>query len=217
MNKKPDPPPEAWRNRYKPGDTTLDTCGYCEYCVGLVDKYGCTLEGQCTLGKSTEAIVYWTSECTIKTCSKNELKFIMSFIAKKVEVYKDMIEQSKLDIEKLKTMIPDAINLPTLPHERPLNYFNIDDTIAVWIEHNEQWYFGKVIDGPKHHEGAVSYNLNEYKPIAKEVLACGAKVPLILLKEEFNYFSQYPDKYNLWCDRSYNFDFNGRILEPISI
>lgn len=103
-----------------------------------------------------------------------------------------------------------------LPSMRKYNHFNIDDEVAVFIENN--WYFGKVKNGYRHHDGCVSYELENYGPKEtdenfKSFLSCGFMIPGIMLKSEYDYFQKNPEEYVEWISKSYNRKYNGNYLE----
>jgi len=128
-----------------------------------------------------------------------------------------------------------------LPHERPHDYFNIDDRIVVWVffdqdsEHYgknlEGWYTGLVRPGYRHHDGCVSYVLDGFGPQDPErdeygmskdknfhgYWGCGYSQPGILKFEEFNYFKDHTDEYITWFNEAneHYFDHNWDFL-PIN-
>jgi len=67
-----------------------------------------------------------------------------------------------------------------------------------------------VVAGYRHHDGCVSYILDDYpasKPNEKGPWGCGYAVPGILTDKEYTYFKAVPERFLEWskmCDRSYN-------------
>ncbi len=90
-----------------------------------------------------------------------------------------------------------------LPYERPFDHFNIGDRIVVYIEKHNGWYNGTVKAGYRHHDGCVSYELDnigprESDPNFQGYWGCGIAVPSILKEDEMAYFLAYPQDYIEW-------------------
>lgn len=105
-----------------------------------------------------------------------------------------------------------AFYMPPLPRNRKHNHFNIGDKVVVF--YNNLWYTGEVKNGYRHHDGCVSYKLDGIGPQNEgEYWGCGFGVPCVMLKSEYDWFRDNPDKYKIWRDKSCAERYNGEIIE----
>jgi hypothetical protein len=112
--------------------------------------------------------------------------------------------------------------IPELPDKRPYDYYNIDERIYVVFLRTDnptieegKWYSGLVRHGYRHHDGCVSYKLDEVGPQDDNSFwGCGMAVPTILKEEEYIYFQNNPEQYYSWCQVSYKKSYNGEKFDP---
>ena len=101
---------------------------------------------------------------------------------------------------------------PCLPDSRPHNYFNIKDEVRVYID--GKWEHGVVVSGYRHHDGCVSYildNIPESRPDKKGPWGCGKSVPTVIKEWEYQHFADNPGDYQKFLDLS-DREYNGTIL-----
>ena len=81
-----------------------------------------------------------------------------------------------------------------------------------------KWTKGVVKEGYRHHDGCVSYKLENIGPQEKGFWGCGMSVPTVLLESEYTWFIENPDSYKFWSSKAYNREYNGKTIPvaPIS-
>lgn len=112
-----------------------------------------------------------------------------------------------------------------LTHERPHNYFNVGDKVAVYLmleddderkgKIREGWYSGEVRHGYRHHDGCVSYKLDGVGPQDPPMNDSGALLstfegywgsrmaqPGVMKLEEWLYFRDHSKEYIEWFNES---------------
>lgn len=150
------------RNR-KAGSTTLKQCGWCKYRGTGSYRHDCMIEGNCKLlpDYDEENDVRWDTPCVIINKGKED-------IARYIKSHKYAIEDSKKEIKReqeiinnLRGFISKAKNIPPLPWNRGAEHFNVGDRIAAYDESSIAWRFGTVVYGYRHHDGCVSFHLDE--------------------------------------------------------
>lgn len=192
------------------GDTTLVTCGWCDYRGCGSCRYDCMLDGVCSLMKEygEERNVKWDTPCKIKNLGTLDIESLLNNKKWEIESAKRHIETVEKEQSILKELLTKTEWKPPLPDSRPCTYYNIGD--GVWVFYQDNWTHGIVVAGYRHHDGCVSYILDEYpasKANAKGPWGCGYAVPGILTDEEYNYFKAVPERFIEWsklCDRNYN-------------
>ncbi len=192
------------------GDTTFEMCGWCEHRGCGSCRYDCMLSGYCDLMKDygDERNVKWDTPCKIKCLGPEDLKSIISSKKWKIESNEQYIVRLKKQIGVLDTLAENALYRPPLPGSRPHDYYNLGD--GVWVFHENKWNHGTVVAGYRHHDGCVSYILEEYpdsKADKRGPWGCGCAVPGILKDVELQYFKENPEAFTIWCascDRPYN-------------
>jgi hypothetical protein len=155
-----------------------------------------------------ERNVKWDTPCKIKNLGAIDIESLISskdWEIKSSYQHIEVVEQEKKALEYLLTKTAWK---PPLPDSRPCAYYNVGD--RVWVFHENKWNVGTVVAGYRHHDGCVSYILDEYplsKANEKGPWGCGYAVPGILTDREYNYFKAVPERFIEWsklCDRSYN-------------
>lgn len=97
-----------------------------------------------------------------------------------------------------------------LPWDRDYDCFNIGDKVAVYFDDHGGWYFGEVKSGYRHHDGCVSYRLNDIGPQEKGFWGSGYAVPSVLLLSEYEYLRANPEYYKWWRRAAGNSSYNGK-------
>ena len=188
----------------KRGDTTFKQCGWCEHRGTGSYRYGCMLSGYCDLMKSygENRDREWDSACHILSLGIEDIHSIIRQKGFRLEKKRNAITKLKKEIKVLKTLKPKK--QPPLPDSRIHDYYNIGD--IVFIFHEEKWGRGVVVSGYRHHDGCVSYVLDDY-PESKGGWGCGCAVPCVLHEWEYKYFKNNVPKFIEWLkfsDRKYN-------------
>jgi hypothetical protein len=102
-----------------------------------------------------------------------------------------------------------------LPANRAYCHFQINDAIALYKDN--EWHFGNVRNGYRHHDGCVSFWLENIGPRTKAFWGCGVGSPTVMLKSEYMFFKDNPEEYKKWCAVAYKKKFNGVKLEMADI
>lgn len=207
MKEYPEPEWNAENMNHKEGDTTLKTCGWCEFTNGGSVRYSCMLESTCALMKDYDEKreVKWDTKCKILHLGLVDILDIVK--CKKLD-----IKSAKENIERTKKEIVVLLNdkriarekKPALPDSRDAEYFKIK--APVWVYNENKWHKGVVVSGYRTYDGCVSYVLDDY-PESKGGWGCGMSVPGILLDWEYAYFKTHLKEYKEYlndCDRIYN-------------
>ena len=190
----------------KRGDTTFKQCGWCQFRGGGSYRYDAMLSGGCTLLSeySEHRERKWHSSCVIKTLGRADLRDIIRSKRSKIEGDQESIKARRSEIADIKKLIGEARDRPPLPSARCHDHFNIDDRVYVLFE--DKWNRGTVVSGYRHHDGCVSYVLDDYSASAGG-WGCGFATPCVMLKKEYDYFLKRPLDFEEWLrnsDREYN-------------
>ncbi len=190
----------------KQGDTTLRTCGWCEYTSGGAVRYGCYLSTSCSLMKryGPGKDVYWDTVCIVQHLGKRDIDSVVKSKAYEITEHENAIKRLKREIDTLNMLSKDHPDSPPLPDSRVCDYYNVGDT--VFIFHENKWNRGVVVSGYRHHDGCVSYVLDDYAD-SKVGWGCGYAVPGVLKEWEYDYFKKNGSNFLEWlgvCDRKYN-------------
>lgn len=196
------------------GSTTLKQCGWCEYASG-VHRYGYCIEGTCRLLRSYSKDVHWDDKCQVAESSKADLGKLIEYHQWEIENHKKSVVNITNYIKVLGEVRETASARPPLPSNRKHTHFNLSDPIAVYIE--GQWEFGEVRMGYRHHDGCVSYWLEDKGPQSGAFWGSGYAVPTVMLKGEWEYFRDNTEEYDVWCKGAYREKYNGRVLDPAPI
>jgi hypothetical protein len=151
------------------------------------------------------------------SASENELSGFIKSHEYYIKSAQNEIERRKEYIKILSGLKATAVYRPPLPSDRKHDHFNIDEPVAVYFKDKQQWFFGKVARGYRHHDGCVSYCLEGIGPQEGNFWGCGVAVPIVLLKTEYDWFKQNPKEYAIWCSRAYKDKFNGQAIEVARI
>ncbi len=194
----------------KRGDTTFEICGWCEHRGCGSCRYDCLLSGDCSLMKDygDERNVKWDTPCKIMQLGPVDLDSIIKSKKWQIDSYRQQIKSVRKEIAVIEELIREVGYKPPLPSSRPCDYYNVGD--GVWVFHEGKWNPGTVVLGYRHHDGCVSYILDDYpasKPSEKGPWGCGYAIPGILKDEELQYFKLHPEDFATYCnlsDRAYN-------------
>lgn len=189
------------------GDTNFKICGWCEYNNLGLTLHDCTLETSCCLLREYSDFnknLSFDNPCIIYKLGRED---IISCAAYKVYQIRNCESTLKKHKEELKILgklnNPD---IPVLAENRNADHFNIKG--IVWVFHGDKWNKGTVVKGYRHHDGCVSYVLDDYPESGqKGGWGCGVNVPCILLDKEFKFFKKNLDLFQIWLrlsDKSYN-------------
>ena len=192
------------------GSTTFKECGWCEYATGS-HRYNYCISGCCELRKDYDAEVKWSDKCFFSDASKSDIQALIDYHERDIKNSKEHILREEKYIKKLSSLIKAAVTRPPLPSDRKYNHFNTGDEVAVFI--NDKWHFGKVAPGYRHHDGCVSYILKDIGPQEKDFWECGVAVPIVLLKNEYDFFKKNNKEYDAWCKTAYSRSFNGKTID----
>lgn len=194
----------------KKGSTTLKTCGWCEYATGTY-RYGCMLEGNCTLMKeyAWNKGVTWDTECKLKSLGKKDISSIINSKNYKIADYKSNIKGKKIEIYILKSLAIKARDIPALPESREVNHFKLGSIVYVYHDPTNSWKRGVVVNGYRSGDGCVSFVLDNVPESNGEggPWGCGIAVPGVLLELEYIYFKKHKKEFKKWLknsDKSYN-------------
>ncbi|MFA6711117.1 MAG: hypothetical protein WCS33_00165 [Candidatus Caldatribacteriota bacterium] len=212
----------------KGGDTTFEMCGWCQHRTGGVYRYDCMLKGGCQLSKSDYTTKYFDNACDIKLLGKLDIKSIIERKEREIKNNEEQIKRIKQHIHTLETL-DFADDMPCLPDNRSHDHFNLDDEVMVFIRGEADftpiktgWLGGKVVPGYRHHDGCVSayiyekYHTGDY--LDGHGYGSGYVIPLIMLKEEYEWFIENPMRFTDWirlaCEDK---KFNGVIIDWMNI
>lgn len=198
------------KNRKK-GDTTFDICGWCEHASCGTCRYGCYLSTSCSLcrryGHGHD--VKWDTPCVVVKLGKTDFASIIASKEYEIKEAKDKIGRIKTQITDVKCLQQKAFDSPALPDSRRHDYYHIDDVLYVFMD--AKWNRGICVSGYRHHDGCVSYALDDY-PKSKEGWGCGLQVPIVLKEWEYKYFKANMDRFLVWLDLS-DKKYNGEKLD----
>lgn len=194
----------------KKGDTTFKQCGWCEHASCGSVRYGCYLSTRCSLLKryGIGSDVFWDTACIVNHLGKADFDSVISSKKYQIEENKRSIEYAKKEIAVVKTLASSKVKKPPLPNNRVCDYYNIGDIVLIFCEN--KWNRGIVVPGYLHHDGCVSYVLDDY-PKSKKGWGCGYSVPCVLKKWEYRYFQKNLKDFQIWLNFS-DKEYNGKRL-----
>jgi hypothetical protein len=196
------------------GSTTLNQCGWCEYAMGS-HRYNYCIEGKCNLQKSYSPYVVWSDKCKLLDASISDINAIIKNHKYQIESCESSIKRYKKYIKVLNTIMSKAPTRPPLPDDRSHDHFKLGDEIALHMDN--EWHFGEVMPGYRHHDGCVSYRLENKGPQGKDFWGCGVSVPIVMLKSEYDFFKINERSYEAWCEKAYSKKYNGNTLRHAPI
>ena len=223
-NKKyPEPEWTAANMNRERGDTTFKQCGWCEYADGGLGRDSCYLESKCSL-MSTYGIgsqTYWDTSCIFKHLSSTDLKGATQYHKNIINEFIKKIQDHKKYIAILKAQMKKTGNdkTPPLVSNRASEYFNIGDRIRLFLDGDieggitdgkVEYVKGTVVNGYRHHDGCVSYVLDDY-PESQKGWGCGVCMPFIMLEKDYQFFKKHLDKFRIWLEFQ-DKDYNGKCL-----
>jgi hypothetical protein len=188
----------------KQGDTTFKTCGWCKYATSGSVRYNCMLDSYCNLMKKYDnnRKVKWDTKCLILDYGEMDIKSAIESKEYYTRDNQNSIDRLKKEIEVLRSL--KLNNVPPMVESRPHDYYNLND--IVYVFHDKKWCQGCVVNGYRHHDGCVSYVLDDYTE-SKGGWGCGYRHPCILKEWEYNYFKKNKEEFKNWLkrnDREYN-------------
>lgn len=194
------------------GTTTFETCGWCEHIGCGSFRYNCAINASCNLlpdyGPDRER--RWDSKCYIKMLGVDDIGAIVRSKERAIKNARGQIKSLEKEIFVLGKLA--TVNKPPLPNNRPYQYYNAGD--IVWVFHEGDWRKGAVVAGYRHHDGCVSYVLDDY-PAPQKGWGCGCSVPCVLKEWEFDYFFEHPSDFDVWLNLS-DRKYNGKKLELVA-
>jgi hypothetical protein len=191
------------KNR-KEGDTTLEQCGWCEHRGGGSYRYDCMISGSCDLLKSYRNDVKWNTPCIIKKMGKGDIDNLIEHKEYEIDSSKISITSYQKNIKSLRKISKKADDKPVSPDKRKHDHFNIGDNVMVLNEEKKEWELGTVVNGYRHHDGCVSFDLQE-----KNNLGCGYAVPSVMLLTEYEWFARHLNRFADWVIEACEKDYNG--------
>jgi hypothetical protein len=191
-----------------PNSTTLKQCGWCEYASGT-HRYNYCISGRCQLGRSHDIEIKWSDKCKFIDASQSDIDAVIGNHLRTVTEAENTIERYNNYIGTLEAM--NKPYRPPLPDDRKHDHFNIDN--LVMVNHKGKWIAGEVKFGYRHHDGCVSYKLDGVGPQESGFWGMGYAVPTVLLRDEYQFFKDNPEQYEIWAKKAYNKSFNGNRLE----
>ncbi len=197
----------------KQGDTTFDICGWCKYNGSGSARYNCMLESDCTLMKSYEGSHDWNTKCLLKSLSQIDLRSIVSSKNYEISSLQSQIERLKDQVTFIESEIPKHKNSPSLPSNRTEDY---NEGEVIFVNLNEKWERGIVVDGYRSHDGCVSYVLDNY-PESKKGWGRGVAVPTVLKEWEYQYFKNNQGDYKIWKEKVESEEYNGEKIKLTDI
>ncbi len=192
----------------KKGDTNFEICGWCEHASSGSCRYNCYLSTSCSLAKGYGAgsDVFWDTPCIIKGLGKIDIESNIKSKKHEIEEVRGRISRLNEQIVELERLAKEAVQSPPLPGNRACDYYNKGDVLYVYQD--KMWNRGICVPGYRHHDGCVSYVLDNY-PKSKGGWGCGYCVPCVLKAWEHNYFQKNLPAFRAWLDasdRKYNGD-----------
>lgn len=195
----------------KKGDTNFQTCGWCKHGGSGGHRYDCMVDGKCNLLKDYQNEVAWDTECKLTTLGKEDLTSIIESKEQNIKSYESSIIKKKEEIKQLSELHKDADGIPPLPQSRQHDHFNLEDEIMIYPTFTEAtirdtWLKGIVISGYRHHDGCISGYIDKKYHDGDNLdghgYGSGSSNPLVLLKKEYDYFVDNPNKFKPWIKES---------------
>lgn len=194
------------------GSTTLVTCGWCKYMSSGSCRYNCYLSGSCSLLKSYDRDVEWDMPCTVKKLGAADIRSIVENKHWQIEEANRSIALCQQQIASLAEHGPD-IDQPVLAKNRSHDHFNISD--GVFVFHDGNWDAGVVVSGYRHHDGCVSYVLDDHPETDGKPWGGGFGGPWVMKKDEMEWFiGRGLDVFTSWLELQ-DVKYNGDTL-PLS-
>jgi hypothetical protein len=206
------------------GTTTFVTCGWCQHRGTGSYRYNCMLNGKCTLLRDYDERVDFDTKCKVIKLGSADIESIVESKKHSISDHERNIGRLKIQIEILKSLRPDK--MPPLPSNRTSDHFNIDDDIMIYPNFKEsiisgRWLSGKVINGYRHQDGCVSGRIDEKfhegEYLDGHGVGSGVCTPTVMLKSEFDWFVEHPDRFRDWIINACEYKSNKYDLDPQNI
>ena len=206
----PEPTDEASINR-RSNTTTWNVCGWCKYATGGSARYGyyinpsCMFEAYSGVGENERR---FSTPCFLLRASDETFRSILDGLRKNWRECTDKrntVGNKKVTLQRL---IEDAEIKPVFSDHRPYDYFNVGDRIMVYIANwdnrivDKHWAVGEVIFGYRHHDGCVSFRLDE-RVSSGDYLdghggGAGLAHPTVVKQWEYDYLRDHADFAEYW-------------------
>ena len=212
----PEPVDAASTNR-EPGTTTFNICGWCSHVGCDTCRYGYHISSSCRLAYGDPQLDVrrrFDTKCWLLSASSDDIaRVVANFdVEYRALCLERRIRQSR--IRQLKRLLAKSEDKPAAPHERPHDWFNLDDRVVCyvgdWTKDRVCGPDGKlavfapaaVIDGYRHHDGCVSVRYDD-RVHSGEYLeghggGYGMSRPEIMHRWEFDYLVSHPDFAAVW-------------------
>lgn len=206
-------PPESIRQKTA-GSTTFVQCGWCKHAGSGSHRFNYMIHGYCDLVDSfrDQKELKWDSKCLLQNVSKSEIGTMISHHKYTIENARSTIKNRKEYIIALRERAETAKYAPPLAEDRHADHFNTGDKIAIWMGEIEtkskkkikinEWFAGEVKPGYRHHDGAVSYRIDNIGPQNDSFWGCGIYYAGVMLMSEYEWFAQNPKEFKEWIEKS---------------
>jgi len=205
--------PPASMQEQEGDSTTLKQCGWCAFASGL-HHFSYCISGKCQLGMLYDKDVTWETKCRLISASKADLAALILHHEYRIEESKNSIKRQKGMITEIQKLVAAAPDRPVLPQDRPPDHFNIDDRVMVYME--DVWVGGDVRQGYRHHDGCVSYRLDDRGPQDTDkdgFWGSGYAVPTVILETEAKQLVANLEEAKVWFDKACGKSFNGSHID----
>lgn len=190
----------------KKGDTTFKFCGWCEHRASGSYRHDCMLDGGCSLLRHYRNDTQFDTPCVIKRLGGADIADIIASKEREITEAEGGIDRKKTEISILESLPEAGSKQPPLADSRNYDHFNIGDEIRVF--HNNSWRYGVATNGYRHHDGCVSYVLDDFPETKDGPWGCGMAHPCVMKQEEMDYFLENGlSAFRQWLDfqdREYN-------------
>jgi len=217
---------EELKNR-KTGDTNFVQCGWCDHASG-VHQYGACLSGSCTfISRANETSVKylknlkkevdWSDKCQIIHLTHYKIERLIRMWERNIDGAKSKVKRLEKETDHLRDVSKTAYVMPPLPDNRPWEYYNEGDRIAVTFDYRDRsedgdkplfvkygalldmWMVATVKEGYRHHDGVVSYEIDKLSESKDGGWGSGTGTPGIFKMESVRHFIKNPSDYTEWC------------------
>ena len=201
-----DGPFDAASLRRKPGETTLNFCGWCKYAEDGTMRNGCNITAACSLiadefrngsGFCGTKKFCYNTPCQVTNCSQFTHEINVSGLKAKLE----RLKSQKARVGDFIALISDATERterkPCFADWRPFDWFQIGDEVVLFAPHTIET--GKVIDGYRRSEGLVKVRVDKKPgPCNGRETYVRACWPEIMWPWELGYLRANPDYLKTW-------------------
>jgi len=170
----------------------------------------------------------WDTPCMFKNAEKRLMNIIIGTKEREIKFFNTVripwIKERVATIQKIRRT---STVMPIQSENRSADHFNVGDDI---MRHDVKlgWIPGKVVNGYRHHDGCVTYHVEtgcccgiegpifECTEVDKK-MTCGGSgmsIPHVLLKSEYDYFTEHPEDWFTWIKIATDRSFNGEYERP---